>query len=152
MLGVPDNVVPAASIPGAAILSGSKHSCGLTFEDSCIFLAGLWRQQVDARPHWHRVQTKNNLPAGGLAELLNDDSFGIKRLHGCCWLDRVIAPGLRFGCVLAGSGNGCWSAPKSRAPIKDLILESSFADPNQRTSSDWPSWSVWYQQATIRAE
>ena len=42
-------------------------------------------QQIDAGLHGHyvHVQVKHDLPAGGFAELLNDNPFRIKCLHRC---------------------------------------------------------------------
>ncbi len=59
------------------------HPPGVIGEHSGILLARLRRQQFDARPHRHdmHVQVKDHLPAGRLAELLEDDPLRIKGLH-----------------------------------------------------------------------
>lgn len=68
---------------GRLLSQRGNHSCGVIFKNSCILLASLRWQQIDAGTHRHHVhmQMKNDLPACGLAELLNDDPFRIKRLH-----------------------------------------------------------------------
>src|SRR5450759_2460722 len=77
---------------GAWVISQrGNHFCSVIFKNLCALLAGLCRQQIDARRHWHHVhvEMKHDLPAGGFAELLNDDPIRIKRPHcGDCDLLR----------------------------------------------------------------